>query len=167
MKGKRIVIKVQHIGYRLFLYELAEGLDIPEFQARNIEKGVEVLVGGADTEKFVDHVRKEKPERAEVREVEVEDYEGKIKPIERFSQSFMLSQMGKFVNIGMEMLETQKGMKSDTGKMLEKQDLMLEKQDETIGEIRGLREDLKSYMEERFNTIEGEIGVIKAKLGMV
>ena len=149
MNGKRIEIKgeVPDIGYRLFLYEFAEGLDIPEFQARNVEKGVEVLVGGADTRKFVDFVRSEKPEQAEVREVEVEDYEGKIKPIERFAQSFMLSQMGKFVNIGMEMLETEKGIKSDTSKIIEKQDLMLEtqdlmldKQDETIGEIRGLRE---------------------------
>jgi len=36
-------------------------------------------------------------------------------------------------------------------KMLEKRDMMLEKQDDTIGEIRGLREDLKSSMEERFD----------------
>ena len=43
---------------------------------------------------------------------------------------------------------------------------MLEKQDETIGEIRGLREDLKTYMEERFNRIEREIEIIKAKMGM-
>ena len=28
---------------------------------------------------------------------------------------------------------------------------MLEKQDETVGEIRGLRQDLRAYMEERFD----------------
>ena len=51
MKRKRIVVKgkvVQDIGYRLFLYERAEALDIPEFQARNIEECVEVLIGGED-----------------------------------------------------------------------------------------------------------------------
>ena len=33
IKGK----VVQDIGYRLFLYESAEAMDIPVFQARNIE----------------------------------------------------------------------------------------------------------------------------------
>jgi hypothetical protein len=51
--------------------------------------------------------------------------------------------------------------------MLDKQDMMLDKQDETIGELRGLREDLKSYMEERFDKLEREIEIIKAKLGMI
>ena len=44
---------------------------------------------------------------------------------------------------------------------------MLEKQDETINEIKGLREDLKSYMEKRFDRLEHEVMAIKAKLGMV
>ena len=44
---------------------------------------------------------------------------------------------------------------------------MLKKQDETINEIKGLREDLKSYMEERFDRLEHEVMAIKAKLGMV
>ncbi|MCD6456949.1 MAG: acylphosphatase [Methanophagales archaeon] len=197
MKRKRIVIKgavVQDIGYRLFLYEYAEAVDIREFQARNIEEGVEVLVGSEDigVDKYLDFVREEGPERAEIEEIEVEDYEGKIKPIERFAQSFMLAQMGKFVNIGLEMLATERAIKKDTGtmlekqdSMLEKQDSMLEKQDETISEIRNvsekidqgkeeivmeisaLREDLKSYMENKFARIEQEITEIKMKVGMV
>ncbi len=44
---------------------------------------------------------------------------------------------------------------------------MLEKQDETIDEIRGLRYDLKSYMEKRFDRIEQEIIAIKEKIGIV
>ena len=70
-------------------------------------------------------------------------------------------------------------------KMLEKQDEMLEKQDETIGAIRevsekidegkeeivteigSLREDLRSYMENKFAIIEYEIEGIKAKIGMM
>jgi len=182
MKRKRIVIKgeVQDIGYRLFLYEHAEALDLSEFQARNIEGGVEVLVGGNDgigVDNFFDFVREEMPEGVEIEEIEVEAYEGKIKPIERFAQSFMLTQMGKFVKIGLEMLATEKEIKKDTG-------MMLEKQEETIGairevsekidrgkedivtEIRALREDLKSYMEERFERIEREIEEIKVKIGL-
>ncbi len=107
MKRKRIVIKgevVQDIGYRLFLYESAEAMDIPEFQARNIEGGVEVLIGGEDVsvDKFVDFIREERPGRAEVEEIEEKEYEGKIKPIERFAQSFMEN---KFAGIEREITE--------------------------------------------------------------
>ena len=105
MERRRILIreKVKDVGYRLFLYENADMMDISEFYARNIKDGIEVLVGGDDANKFADFTRKNFPERAEVLEVKVEDYDGKIKPIERFAQSFILFQMGKFVNIGLEM----------------------------------------------------------------
>ncbi|MFV9632001.1 MAG: hypothetical protein ACNYWM_13170, partial [Methanosarcinales archaeon] len=52
-------------------------------------------------------------------------------------------------------------------KMIEKQDVMIEKQDKSIDEIKGLRQDLKSYMEERFDSIEHEIVIIKEKIGMM
>jgi len=175
---RRLIIKgdvVQDIGFRLFLYEHAEALDITDFQARNVERAVEVLVGGEEAEvaKFVEFVEHERPERADVEDIELEEYGGKIKPIERFAQTFMLAQMGKFVNIGMEMLATEKAIKKDTGQILgkqeswlKKQDSLLGKQDETLNEMKGLREDLKSYMEERFERIEHEIVAIKAKVGV-
>lgn len=175
MERKRILVKgkVKDIGYRLFLYENADGMDISEFYALNIRDGVEILVGGNDAGKFADFVRKNFPERAEVLEVKVEDYDGKIKPIERFAQSFVLSQMGKFVNIGLEMSEKQDSMLENQDSMLGKQDSMLgnqekmlEKQDETIHEIKGMREDLRSYMDKRFNRIERDVVEIKARLGM-
>ena len=70
-------------------------------------------------------------------------------------------------------------------KMLGKQDMMLEKQDATIDaiggvseridgskeeivtEISALRDDLRSYMEEKFTGIEQELEAIKVKIGMV
>ncbi|MEM2608209.1 MAG: acylphosphatase [candidate division WOR-3 bacterium] len=64
------------------------------------------------------------------------------------------------------MLEKQDGMLKKQDEMLKKQDEMLKKQDETIAEIRALREDLRSYMEERFEKIEREIATIKAKIGL-
>lgn len=45
--------------------------------------------------------------------------------------------------------------------------LMLDKEDETITELKGVRTDLKSYMEERFERIEREIAAIKDKIGVV
>ncbi|PXF52421.1 MAG: acylphosphatase [Candidatus Methanophagaceae archaeon] len=56
-------------------------------------------------------------------------------------------------------------------RMLEKQDATIEvieqSKDEIVTEIRSLREDLRSYMEDRFAKIEHEIEAIKAKIGMV
>ena len=159
--------EVQDVGFRLFLYENASAMDISEFYARNIPEGVEVLVGGPDAEKFVAFVRDARFERGEIREVIAEEYAGKIMPIERFAQNFMLAQMSKFVSVGLDMLKTQREMLENQRKMLENQHKMLEKQDETVREIRALRQDLKAYMEERFAKIEREIAEIKSKLGML
>jgi hypothetical protein len=83
------------------------------------------------------------------------------------------------------MLEKQDMMLEKQDMMLEKQDMMLQKQDDTIGTIRNvsdkidqskveivteissLREDLKSYMTNKFAKIEYEISEIKTKIGMV
>ncbi|MCD6146181.1 MAG: acylphosphatase [Methanosarcinales archaeon] len=48
--------------------------------------------------------------------------------------------------------------------MIEKQDAMLEKQNETTAEIRGLREDMKTYMDRKFGEIESELDIIKSAL---
>jgi len=84
-----------------------------------------------------------------------------------------------------QMLGKQDEMLGKQDMMLEKQDMMLDKQDETIGaigevsekidegkeeivtEIGSLREDLRSYMENKFAIIEHEIEGIKAKIGIV
>ncbi|MCD6209418.1 MAG: acylphosphatase [Methanophagales archaeon] len=56
-------------------------------------------------------------------------------------------------------------------RMLEKQDATIEaieqSKNEIVTEIRSLREDLRSYMEDKFAKIEHEIEAIKAKIGMV
>lgn len=51
-------------------------------------------------------------------------------------------------------------------KMLEKQDSMLKKQDETTAEVKGLRRDLSSFLEDRLLKIEKDIEAIKAKIGL-
>ena len=43
-------------------------------------------------------------------------------------------------------------------------DMMLDKQDETVGEMKGLRRDLKDHMDQRFEYIEGELAEIKSAL---
>jgi hypothetical protein len=48
--------------------------------------------------------------------------------------------------------------------MLDKQDLLIDKQDETTGEIRGLRTDLKDHIDLRFQRIETDLGEVKTAL---
>jgi acylphosphatase len=124
MKRVRIIIRgvvVQDIGFRLFIYERADELAIPEFQARNLKEGVEVLVGGeeASVDRFVELVQTARPEEAVVETIDVAEYEGTIRPIERFAQSFMLTQMGTILKTWTEILVTMKEIKKDTGMMLQ------------------------------------------------
>ncbi|MEA1864417.1 MAG: acylphosphatase [Euryarchaeota archaeon] len=48
--------------------------------------------------------------------------------------------------------------------MIEKQNVMIETQGETTDEIRGLREDMKSYMDRKFGAIEDDLSLIKSTL---
>ncbi len=171
IKGDR----VQDAGYRLFLLDAAEDLGLKGFQARNIKDYVEFIVEGDDDRviEFIEFAKSNYPEFAKVDEVREEDYGGEVMSMDRFYHRFSVDQLAKIVNGGIGMIGRQDTMieKQDLilGKMdlmLEKQGEMLRKQDETIMEIRALREDLKSYMEERFEKIEREIAAIKAKIGL-
>jgi len=176
---KRVVIKggkVQDVGYRLFLLEVAESLGLKGFQARNVEDYVEFLVEGEDgrVAEFIDFAKKNYPEQATVKEVVEEPYEGSVMSLEGFYRSFSLNQLVKIVNVGVSMLgkqdktlEKQDLLLGKMDTMLEKQGMMLEKQDALIDEVRSLRNDLKAYMDERFHRIESEITKIKEKIGIV
>ncbi len=58
-------------------------------------------------------------------------------------------------------LDTMIGKQDQT---LGKLDTMIGKQDDLIDEVKGVRFDLKSYMESRFERIEGEIADLKSAL---
>ncbi len=182
---RRIVIRedrVQDVGYRLFLLEVAEQLGITGFQARNVGDRVECVVEGDEerVRSFLEFVRSNYPEFASVREVIDGEYEGNVMSVEGFYRLFSLQQLVKIVNAGLGMLEKQDGMLEKQDRLLEKQDRMLEKQekmlemrekmlekqDDTIREIKALRYDLKAWMEDRFSKIEREIAEIKARIGM-
>jgi len=62
------------------------------------------------------------------------------------------------------MIEKQDETTAEIRGLREAQDVMIEKQDETITEIRGLREDMKTYMDRKFGEIESELDVIKSAL---
>lgn len=170
---KKIVIKgpkVQNVGYRPFLLDVADSELLPNFDAKNKKETdkdgneiVEVFVGGSNEQidNFIEFIedKNNRPEKAEVESIEVvdKDYKRNIRTTESFSRWLSNNQLYKMAAIGTVMLE--------------KQDMMLEKLDETkkeiVGEIKDLRWDLKSYLDQRLIHIESDIAHIKAKIKMI
>jgi len=188
IRGKR----VQYVGYRLFLLSKAHGLK--GFEASNLGEELIVLVEGDENivDRFVQIVKSEKPPSAEVSEVVVERYGGEVMDVKEYRQQLSLEQLAKIATVGVE-------MRDDIKTMLNKQDETLaeiratrnelkdeiratrnELRDEiratrselkeeiraTRDEIRALREDLKQYMDRRFEKLEREIALIKQKIGL-
>lgn len=185
MTQKKIVIKgpVQNVGYRLFLLDVADSELLPNFDAKNNEEVdkegnqiVEVFVGGPNeqVENFIEFIKdkNKRPKKAEVECIEVVDKDHKrgIRTTESFSRWLSNNQLYKMAAIGTVMLEKQDTMIEKQDKMLEKQDTMIEKLDEVkkeiVGEIKDLRWDLKSYLDQRLIHIESDIAQIKAKIKM-
>jgi acylphosphatase len=220
----RIRGDVQMAGFRTFIKNVADSLNVYGFAENEKDRSVKVVCEGEGEaiEKLVNSVKQNSPSFARIEEVTAayEEYRGEFSSFERRgadvpeeSGSEMVALMRSFdkkgeVMIGIlgSMNETLKGVKGDTGMMLEKQDMMLEKQDmmlekqdmmlekqdmmlekqdmmlekqnetivaidrskgEIVTEISYLRDDLRSYMEEKFTKIEQDVEVIKAKIGMV
>ena len=144
IKGK----KVQDVGYRLFLLDLADSESVPYLNAKNKEdidedsnEIVEVFVGGEEKQinnlvESIQDFENNKPKKAIVKSIEVvdNDYKGSIRTTESFSRWLSNNQLFKIAEAGTIMIS-----KHDI--MIYKQDQMIGKQDETIQEIRDMRSD--------------------------
>jgi acylphosphatase len=76
-------------------------------------------------------------------------------------QDQMLGKQDQMLGKQDQMLGKQDQMLGKQDQMLDKQDQMLDKQDDTITEIRGLRGDLKTHMDMRFERIEADLAELK------
>jgi len=197
MKRANIIAKgkVQKVGYRDFVQDSARELEITGY-VENLEDGTVKIVCEGEEPKIEEFIRdiKVKKDFIRVSEASVK-YEKPTGEFKLFKIKYgdvpeelgdrlgaaplYLGATNQKIDTGFKMV----GEKQD--QMLEKQDMMLQKQDDTIAEIKnvsvkiddskedviteikGLREDLRSYMENKFAKIEYEIGEIKAKVGMV
>jgi len=173
---KRVVIiakgRVQRVGYRDEVEEIARKLKITGFVENVKPYDVRIVAEGEDEniDQFIEKIKiKKYPIDVESTEVNFEDFKAEFEYFEikrgEWGEEIAerLDTAGKLLHRSVELGVRSVELGEESVEIGKK---MLEKQDETIGEIRGLREDLKTYMEERFNRIEREIEIIKAKMGM-
>ena len=173
--------KVHGVGYRPWLTDVAIGCGLFGFQASNrIENGNPVVVVLAEGDEgcvsyFDDLVRSNKPELAVVDAIEVSEFSGKVISLEKYAAINTSAQLNKAIPLllGMNnkmdrMLEKQDETVAEVRGINKKMDQMLVKQDETTGEIRDLRDDLVSHSNtDRLMRMEKDIRVIKNKIGIM
>ena len=150
MPKLRILItgKVHEVGYRPLLLGLAESFEIERFFADNVhvdgKQAVEILIDADEDriELFLDMLKRKKPENAIVEDIKVEDYDGRVMGIESYYRYLTAMQLTKIATYG--------------GRMLEKQD-------ETIREIRTVKEEVKATKEEAKATRE-EVKAVREEI---
>ncbi len=189
----RVSGMVQIAGYRARVVALARGFGLNGFAQSLPDGRVEVVAEGekADLERFASALKMENS-LIQVEDVET-TYSGASGTYSGFRKIVGPDETGDRLDEGVEvlkdilitaregfrdlggkmdsmlvkqdsMLEKQDSMLEKQDSMLEKQDSMLEKQDSTIGEIQGLRLDMKSYMNQRFERIEADLAELKAAM---
>ncbi len=121
------------VGYRPLLLGIAESLEVERFSAENLyidgAEAVEVLAEDCENKvkAFLEVAMRRRPERAVVERIYVEDYEGTVMKTESYYRYLIATQLTKIAEYG--------------GRMIEKQA-------ETIGEVKGLRGEFKDYRQE-------------------
>lgn len=140
LKAKIRGSKVHDVGYRVFLLDMALELGIDKFAAYNrIEDGsqiVSVLVEGEEDQvaQFRVFVEENRPVNAEVSEVDLEDYDGRIVSTTDFLHLIQIQQLNKGIPALLRIEGTQE-------KMLENQCQMLDKQDTSTGVLKDIKKD--------------------------
>jgi len=146
--GFRKVVDAEEMGDRL-----DEGVEILKEILVSVREGFSDLGGKMDT------LLEKQDSMLEKQDSMLEKQDSMLE-----KQDSMLEKQDSMLEKQDAMLEKQDSMLEKQDAMLEKQDSMLEKQDSTLGEIRGLRYDIKSYMNQRFERIETDLAELKAAM---
>ncbi|MCK5217209.1 MAG: acylphosphatase [Methanosarcinales archaeon] len=167
---KRVVIhikgRVQRVGYRDEVEEIARQLEIAGFVENIKPYDVQIIAEGEDSnvEQFIRQIKiKRFPINVEMVEVQLEEFKSEFEYF-KIKRGEWQEEIGERLDMAGKLLHKSIELSTESVIIGNK---MLEKQDESVVEIKGLRQDLKSYMEERFDSLEHEIVMIKEKIGMM
>jgi acylphosphatase len=158
--------KVHGVSYRALLLEEADSLLIPNFEARNAKidgkEALIVLINGdkEQIESFVRFVKENRPEKAVVEEIRVEEYHGIVRDIEKFRASFNSTQLSKIIQVGLEMLRKQ----DETIAAVKEVKKAVEEVKEGVKEVSSKIDRTNELLEKRFQRLEEEVEKIKKAL---
>ncbi len=140
----------------MFLANRAIDIDLPGFSAQNrIENGRQVLLAffeGDESQvvEFRRFIEAEKPPEAEVSSITIQDYQGQVGDTLLFHQKMSSQHLGKGIDAIL--------------RMEKKQDMMLGKQDATIGILKEVKEDTANINNLQIQMLDKQdvtIGVLK------
>ncbi|HOO52745.1 MAG TPA: acylphosphatase [Methanothrix sp.] len=164
---------VQRVGFRDLVEKIAQDLGLSGTVENQEPYDVAIVAEGEEgaLKEFVKALRVEKGQ-IQVRDLEVrwEKATGEF-PYFKILRGDWQEELGERFDVAVGLLYRSAELGEENlaigKKMLEKQDVMIERQDETIGEIRGMRSDFQDHMDRRFAKIEGEIAEIKAAIAEI
>ncbi|TDA28454.1 MAG: acylphosphatase, partial [Archaeoglobi archaeon] len=143
-----------------------------KFEARNVKiNGKEALIVLIDGDKeqiesFVRFLKENKPEKAVVEEIRVEEYHGTVRDIEKFRAGFTSTQLSKIIQVGLVMVEKQDETISIVRDVSSKMDLMLKKQDETIAAVKEVKKAVEE-VKEGVNEVKKAVNEVKEAVNEV
>jgi len=157
----RIVVDglVQGVGYRYAVRAIARAHNLVGYVTNLEDDTVEIICEGdkGDIESFLEEIKIVKePIRVDKVDVSFEE------PRQEFKAFKIVTG-----ELAQEVVEGFSTGSAYFNILVGGQKEMLGKQDQIIGEIRALREEMKAFLDERFRRLEKEIDQIKARLGMV
>ena len=163
---------IQNVGYQAKVIGFAKAFELVGF-VQNLDDGrVKIIVEGEEDtlNAFLGAIRI-KNTLINVDGIEVEyanatgDFDDFCKLVGGGETDERLDKAAEYLKKLIDVTESGFGnLNSKMDAMLDGQTVMIAKQSETTEEIRGLREDMKSYMDRKFGEIESELDVIKIAL---
>jgi acylphosphatase len=164
--------KVHGVGYRPWLTDAAIDAGLNGFFASNrtddkIQYVLVLAEGDADSVAYFERfVREKTPQFAKVDRTDAESFTGSVMPLDKYAAINTSSQMNKAIPLLLSMDGKLDSVNGKLDNVNGKLDGMLEKQDETISEIRDMHEDLINRSDFRLTRIEKDIKTIKTKLSL-
>ena len=167
--------KVHEVGYRVFLLKHAMNLALPGLSTYNWEENgqqeVIALVEGDEARigPFLQVIEKNKPELAEVSKVTSEPYDGDVGRTSEVAMLFSFVQLDKAIPLLLDMRDDLKAVRKNTDMIPQiSEDIKAVRKtgDETLSEIKGLRDDIQPGYSTRFSQMQADVRAIKERLGM-
>jgi acylphosphatase len=155
MKSVELIIKgrkVKDVGYRPFLLLQALNSGIQKFFAFNSgAKGNEIVIVQMQGEddiiaSYIDFVKSQFPEHAEVEEIVERDFKGQVQDAYKFAQTLQFEQIAKAVPVIISIDKKQDIVIGKQDIMIEKQDVMIGKQDIMIEKHRHFKRCQRRYL---------------------